>query len=176
MSLDLRAVIRDVPDFPRPGILFRDITTLLKDPEAFAVALEALAAPFADEGIAVVAGIESRGFVLGAPIADRLGAGFVPIRKEGRLPAATLRRSYDLEYGRDTIEMHRDAVDAGARVLLVDDLLATGGTAEAAVALLRDAGAEVVSAAFLVELAELGGRGRLGDTPVHVVLRYEEGP
>ena len=176
MSIDLRSLIRDVPDFPKPGILFRDITTLLRDPAALREALDRMAAPFASRGVEVVAGIESRGFMMGAPVADRLGAGFVPLRKPGRLPAETLGRTYDLEYGTDGIEMHRDAVAPGTRVLLVDDLLATGGTAEAAVALLREAGADLVGVSFLVELADLRGRERLGDVEAVALIRYPEGP
>jgi adenine phosphoribosyltransferase len=176
MSRDLRQLIRDVPDFPKPGILFRDITTLLKDPAAFREVLERMARPFAARDVQLVAGIESRGFMLGAPLADRMGAGFVPIRKKGRLPSETLSRAYSLEYGTDGIEIHRDAVEPGTRVLLVDDLLATGGTAQAALALLREARADILGAAFLVELADLGGRHRLENVEVLSLVRYDEGP
>lgn len=157
----LAALIRTVPDFPRPGIAFRDITTLLANAGAFRDAVEALAAPYADAGIDAVAGIESRGFALGAPVAYRLGTAFVPIRKQGRLPAATISAAYALEYGEAVLELHSDALSSGQRVLIVDDLLATGGTALAAARLVEQLGAEVCGIAFLIELAELGGAARL---------------
>lgn len=154
--------IRTIPDHPKPGILFRDITTLLGDPAAFSAAVDALVAPYtAPAGVAKVAGIEARGFILGGAVAHRLGAGFVPVRKKGKLPHETVRISYALEYGTDEIEVHRDAVRPGERVLLVDDLIATGGTAVAAVDLLRSIGAEVVAAAFVIDLPDLGGAARL---------------
>lgn len=157
--------IRTIPDHPKPGILFRDITTLLGDPAAFAAAVDALvapyAAPYAAPPVAKVAGIEARGFILGGAVAHRLGAGFVPVRKKGKLPHETVRVAYALEYGTDEIEVHRDAVRAGERVLLVDDLIATGGTAVAAVELLRSIGAEIVAAAFVIDLPDLGGAARL---------------
>ena len=154
--------IRTIPDHPKPGILFRDITTLLGDPTAFAAAVDALVAPYtAPAGVAKVAGIEARGFILGGAVAHRLGVGFVPVRKKGKLPHDTVRISYALEYGTDEIEVHRDAVTRGERVLLVDDLIATGGTAVAAVDLLRSIGAEVVAAAFVIDLPDLGGAARL---------------
>lgn len=154
--------IRTIPDHPKPGILFRDITTLLGDPAAFSAAVDALVAPYtAPAGVAKVAGIEARGFILGGAVAHRLGAGFVPVRKKGKLPHETVRISYALEYGTDEIEVHRDAVTRGERVLLVDDLIATGGTAVAAVDLLRSIGAEVVAAAFVIDLPDLGGAARL---------------
>jgi adenine phosphoribosyltransferase len=160
--------IRTIPDHPKPGILFRDITTLLGDPTAFAAAVDALVAPYAaptaaatSAGVAKVAGIEARGFILGGAVAHRLGVGFVPVRKKGKLPHDTVRISYALEYGTDEIEVHRDAVTRGERVLLVDDLIATGGTAVAAVDLLRSIGAEVVAAAFVIDLPDLGGAARL---------------
>jgi len=154
--------IRTIPDHPKPGILFRDITTLLGDPTAFAAAVDALVAPYtAPAGVAKVAGIEARGFILGGAVAHRLGVGFVPVRKKGKLPHETVRISYALEYGTDEIEVHRDAVTRGERVLLVDDLIATGGTAVAAVDLLRSIGAEVVAAAFVIDLPDLGGAARL---------------
>jgi len=175
----LKQLIRDVPDFPKPGILFRDVTPLFARPEALHAAVDAVAAPFRtgqeDGGAAVdrVLGIEARGFVLGAPVAMALGAGFGLVRKAGRLPWKTHQVSYALEYGEDAIEMHVDTVAAGQRVLVVDDLVATGGTAAAAVRLVRDAGAEVVGCAFLVELQDLGGAERLADVPrVHSVIRY----
>ena len=154
--------IRTIPDHPKPGILFRDITTLLGDPAAFSAAVDALVAPYtAPAGVAKVAGIEARGFILGGAVAHRLGVGFVPVRKKGKLPHETVRISYALEYGTDEIEVHRDAVIRGERVLLVDDLIATGGTAVAAVDLLRSIGAEVVAAAFVIDLPDLGGAARL---------------
>ncbi len=171
-SIDLRRYVRDIPDFPKPGILFRDVTPLLGDREALPVAIEALAAPFRSEGIDQVLGIESRGFVLGVPVALALGTGFTMVRKKGKLPYETRSVTYDLEYGTDTVEMHTDAVKPGQRVLIVDDLIATGGTAAAAVKLARDAGAQVVACAFLIELAFLAGRGKLGVERVHVVMNY----
>jgi len=171
-AVDLRAFIRDVPDFPKPGILFRDVTPLLGDARALAAAVHGLVEPFRARGVQKVMGIESRGFVFGAPVALALGAGLTLVRKAGKLPWRTRRTTYDLEYGTDTVEMHTDAVKPGQRVLLIDDLIATGGTAAAAIKLARDAGAEVVAAAFLIELRGLGGRAQLGLDRVHVVLDY----
>lgn len=168
----LKAKIRHVPDFPKPGINFCDITTLLRDPAGLSDVVEGLTEPFRAERIDLVAGIESRGFILGAAIADRLRAGFVPVRKPGKLPAATLRQSYELEYGSDALEIHEDAIDTGQRVLIVDDLLATGGTAVAARDLVQRTGGEVVGVALLVELTFLDGRRRLGETPLVVGLQY----
>jgi adenine phosphoribosyltransferase len=168
----LKAKIRHVPDFPKAGILFYDVTTLLRDPLGFKVTIDAMAAPFASRDIDLVVGVESRGFILGSAVADRLQAGFVPVRKLGKLPAATIRASYDLEYGSDTLEMHRDAVQSGQRVLVVDDLLATGGTASATVKLVKEAGGTVEGVAFLIELVELGGRAKLAGERVSVVLQY----
>jgi adenine phosphoribosyltransferase len=169
----LKRLIRDVPDFPKPGILFKDITPLLRDAAGLATAIELLAAPFAGAGATAVAGMESRGFIFGVPAAMRLGVGFVPIRKPGKLPAAKVREEYALEYGIDALEMHADAVGPGDRVIVVDDLLATGGTAAATVRLLRGAGAEVLAVAFVVELDFLSGRGKLPDVPrVHSLLHY----
>ena len=167
----LASRIRDIPDFPKPGILFRDITPLLLDPKAFRAATEAMAEPFRDVAVDRVLAIESRGFLLGAPIAQQLGVGLGLVRKRGKLPYDTLEARYELEYGVDTVEMHVDALASGQRVLLVDDLIATGGTAAAAVDLARQAGAEVVGASFLIELVALGGRARL-DTRCHTVLQY----
>jgi adenine phosphoribosyltransferase len=169
---DLRHFIRDVPDFPKPGILFRDVTPLLADPDAFRRAVEAVAAPFRDARVERVIGIESRGFLLGAPVALALGAGLVIVRKPGKLPWKTVRASYALEYGEDSVEMHVDAVQKGQRVLVVDDLVATGGTAAAAIQLARQAGAEVVGASFLIELSFLQGRKRLDGILVHAVVEY----
>ena len=168
----LKQLIRHVPDFPKPGILFYDVTTLLQDADGFRQAVDAMALPYADSRIDTVVGIESRGFIFGAVVADRLGAGFVPVRKPGKLPSKTLRESYALEYGNDTLELHEDAARAGHRVLIVDDLLATGGTAEATVRLVRSTGAEVVGLQFLIELEGLGGRERLDGERVGAVLRY----
>ncbi len=171
-DLDLRSYIRDVPDFPKPGILFRDLTPLLADPDAFRAAVRAVAEPFRADGIDAVVGIESRGFILGAPVALELGAGLVVIRKKGKLPHATVREEYELEYGRDVIEMHADSLGPGQRALVVDDLIATGGTAAAAVRLVRKTGAEAVGCSFLIELADLGGRAALGLERVHSVISY----
>ncbi len=171
-SVDLRSFIRDVPDFPKPGILFRDITPLLSDPDALQAAVRAVAAPFRDAGIERVMGIESRGFIFGAPLALELGAGLTIVRKQGKLPFETTSVTYDLEYGTDTVEMHVDAVKQGQKVLLADDLIATGGTAAAAVKLARQAGADVVGCAFLIELAALGGRKLLDVDRIHTVIEY----
>jgi adenine phosphoribosyltransferase len=168
----LKAKIRNIPDFPKPGILFYDITTLLRDGEGFGQAIDALASPFRGQAIDAVVGMESRGFIFGAAVADRLGTGFIPVRKPGKLPSKTVKVTYDLEYGSDGLEMHCDAVDRGTRVLVIDDLLATGGTAKATVDLLRQCGAEVVGVSFLIELVELGGRARLGGERVSAVLQY----
>ena len=170
----LKARIRNVPDFPKKGILFYDITTLLRDPEGFRLAVDAMASPYRGAGIDLVVGVESRGFILGAAVADRLGAGFVPVRKVGKLPARTVRVTYDLEYGSDSLEMHVDAVTAGQRVLVVDDLLATGGTARATVDLVKGLGGIVHAVAFLVELTFLNGRSKLAEENVHAVLQYAE--
>jgi adenine phosphoribosyltransferase len=170
--VDLRRYIRDIPDFPKRGIMFRDITPLLADPGALRHAVDALAEPFRDEGIDQVLGIESRGFIFGAPVALALGAGGVVVRKAGKLPHRTLEASYDLEYGKDTVEIHADALHPGQKVLIVDDLIATGGTAAAAVHLASEAKADVVACAFLIELRSLGGRERLGVEQVHTLLEY----
>jgi adenine phosphoribosyltransferase len=160
-EIDIKALIRSVPDFPRPGVLFRDITTLLKDPHGFHAVIERLAQIYVDRSIDKVAAIESRGFIVGAAVAYKLAAGFVPIRKQGKLPAENFGQDYELEYGADRLEVHRDAVRHGERVLLVDDLIATGGTAEAALRLIGIAGASVVGCAFVVDLPDLGGHRRL---------------
>lgn len=171
-GVDLRAFIRDIPDFPKPGILFRDLTPLLADPGALRAAVDALAAPFRGERVDRVVGIESRGFLLGAPVALALGAGLAIARKAGKLPHDTLSETYELEYGTDTVEMHVDAVHREHRVLIVDDLIATGGTAAAAVRLARQAGVEVAGCAFLIELTALAGRKRLDVDRIHTVLEY----
>ena len=170
----LKAKIRQVPDFPKKGILFYDITTLLRDPEGFRAAIDVLTAPYRDAGIDLVVAVESRGFILGAAVADRLGAGFVPVRKVGKLPARTVRATYQLEYGTDSLEMHEDAVVPGQRVLVVDDVLATGGTARATVDLVKGRGGEVCGVAFLVELAFLNGRSKLAGEDVFTALQYAE--
>jgi adenine phosphoribosyltransferase len=168
----LKALIRDVPDFPQPGILFRDVTPLLREPDALRQAVAHLAERYRGAGIGAVAGIESRGFIFGAPLALELGVGFVPIRKVGKLPAEKINLEYALEYGTAALEIHVDAVSAGVRVLLIDDLLATGGTAQAAATLVETLGAEVASIAFLIELEFLAGRERLQGHDVYSMLKY----
>ena len=170
--MDLKARIRHVPDYPKPGILFYDITTLLRDPDGYRAAIDQLTAPFAGAGIEAVVGIESRGFILGAAVAERLKAGFVPIRKPGKLPSATVRESYALEYGTDSLEIHTDALTKGQRTLIVDDVLATGGTAAAAVKLVTGLGASLQGLSFLIELGFLNGKTKLGEERVHSVLHY----
>ena len=169
---DLRAKIREVPDFPKPGILFYDITTLLKDADAFREVIDRMAEMVKDERIDLVVGMESRGFIFAAPLADRLGAGFVPVRKLGKLPAETLEVEYDLEYGTATLEIHRDAIRAGQRVLIVDDLLATGGTVLGTIELVSRLGGEIAGLSFMVELTGLGGREKLGEFAIHTLLAY----
>jgi len=169
---ELKRRIRNVPDFPKPGILFYDVTTLLKDPEGFQLAVEAMAAPYRGTPVDVVVGIESRGFIFGAAVADRLKCGFAPVRKLGKLPSKTRKATYALEYGTDCLEIHEDAVTTGQNVLIVDDLLATGGTAEATIGLVRGLGATVVGIQFLIELVGLKGRDRLTGEQVGAVLKY----
>ena len=168
----LKDRIRHVPDFPKAGILFYDVTTLLRDPQGFRLAVDALSEPYYDQGISLVVGIESRGFILGAAVADRIGAGFIPVRKVGKLPHTTIRVSYSLEYGTDSLEMHSDAVEKGQKVLIVNDLLATGGTARATVDLVRQLGGQVHAIAFLIELVALNGREKLAGENVQAVLQY----
>jgi adenine phosphoribosyltransferase len=168
----LKTRIRHVPDFPKPGILFYDVTTLLRDPHGFKLAIDSLSEPYHDRGISLVVGIESRGFILGAAVADRIGAGFVPVRKVGKLPHTKIRVSYDLEYGTDSLEMHSDAIEKGQKVLVVDDLLATGGTARATVDLVRQLGGDVHAVTVLIELVELNGRAKLEGESVRAVLQY----
>ena len=172
--MDIKALIRTVPDYPKPGVMFRDITTLLKDPAGFRLTIGELAGRYRGRRIDKVAGIESRGVIVGAPLAQQLGAGFVPLRKRGRLPAETVGHDYALEYGVDRIEMHVDAISAGEQVLLVDDLIATGGTAEAAVRLIESAGARVVECCFVIALPDLGGRKRLEELghPVFALVEF----
>ena len=168
---DLRQYIRDVPDFPKPGILFKDITPLLRSPEALEAAVQGLAEPYRDQRISNIVAIESRGFIFGSCVARILGAGFVPIRKPGKLPWTTRRNEYKLEYGTDVVEIHDDALTADDRVVIIDDVLATGGTAAAAAALVKEFGATIVGAAVVIELDFLEGRKRL-DVPVHSLIRY----
>ncbi len=168
LAADLRSAIRTIPDYPKPGIMFRDITTLLGDARAFRRAVDELVHPYAGAKIDKIAGIEARGFILGGAVAHQLSAGFVPIRKKGKLPHRTVSVAYALEYGSDEIEMHADALVTGERVVLVDDLIATGGTATAAVQLLRGIGAEVVAACFIIDLPDLGGAARLRELGVDV--------
>jgi len=168
----LKSRIRNVPDFPKAGILFYDITTLLKEASGLRLAIDSMSLPFQDLGIDVVVGVESRGFIFGAAVADRIGAGFIPVRKPGKLPSKTVRQTYALEYGTDSLEVHEDAVNAGQRVLIVDDLLATGGTARATADLVEGLGGTVQAFVFLIELAGLNGRARLDGHSVHSVLKY----
>jgi len=172
---ELRDSIRTIKDYPKPGILFRDITTLLGQPRAFRRAVDELVHPYAGLQVSKIAGIEARGFILGGAMAHQLSAGFVPIRKKGKLPHETVRVAYSLEYGVDEMEMHRDAVAEGESVILVDDLIATGGTAEGAVKLLRQMGANIVAACFVIDLPDLGGRKKLEDLGVQVrtLVSYE---
>ncbi|MHC4116741.1 MAG: adenine phosphoribosyltransferase [Planctomycetota bacterium] len=172
-AIDLRKYIRDIPDWPKEGILFRDITPLLGDPDAFAAAIDALSAGFTDSGVEYVAAVEARGFIFGSAVAEKLGAGFVPIRKKGKLPWQTEAVTYDLEYGTDTLEVHRDAVSSGAKVLMVDDLLATGGTMAAACKLIEKIGGKVAGITFLVELTALGGAARISDYEVTSIISFE---
>lgn len=171
----LLSAIRTIADYPKPGVQFRDITTLLGDANAFAMAVEGLAQPFVGKGVNKIAGIEARGFILGGAVAHRLSAGFVPIRKKGKLPHDTVRVAYSLEYGLDEMEMHRDGVKPGEKVILIDDLIATGGTAEAAVKLLGQIGADIVAACFVIDLPDLGGREKLEalGVPVRTLIEFE---
>jgi adenine phosphoribosyltransferase len=173
--MELKAAIRTIPDYPKPGIMFRDITTLLADARAFRRAVDELVQPFAGQKIDKVAGVEARGFILGGAVAHQLSAGFIPIRKRGKLPHKTISVEYALEYGVDAIEMHHDACIASDRVVLVDDLIATGGTAEAAITLLRQTGAEVAGACFIIDLPELGGAEKLRrmGVPVSTLAAFE---
>lgn len=169
----LETLIRDIPDFPEDGVVFKDITPVLGDPEAFKALIDALSEPFEDKGITKVAGIEARGFTLATPVADRIGAGFIPLRKPGKLPYQTVKEEYELEYGIDALEVHTDAVSKGERVLLVDDVIATGGTAKAAIQLLRNVGADVVGFSVFIELVFLGGASKVDNVPLHALLRYD---
>ena len=169
---ELRAKIREIPDFPKPGILFYDITTLLKDPASYRAAIDAMLEPYARRQVDVVVGMESRGFIFSAPMAYLLGAGLVPVRKLGKLPAETISVEYALEYGSNTLEIHRDAIQPGQKVLIVDDLLATGGTVRGTVELVQRLQGDIVGLAFLVELAFLKGRDRLAELTVTSVIQY----
>jgi adenine phosphoribosyltransferase len=170
---NLTALIRDIPDFPEPGIIFKDITPVLADRAAFAELVDALAEPFLELGVDKVAGIEARGFTLATPVAERLGAGFIPVRKPGKLPYETVREDYALEYGTDSLEIHTDAAARGEKVLLVDDVIATGGTAAAAIRLLRKIGADVVGFSVFIELAFLDGAKKLDGVPLHALVKYD---
>ncbi len=170
--MDLAEMIRDVPDFPKEGIVFKDITTLIKEPQAFKQVVDILAEHYADQEIDLVVAVEARGYIFGAPVAYQLGAGFVPVRKVGKLPAETVREEYELEYGTDSVEMHRDAIQPGQKVLIVDDLIATGGSAAATARLVERLGGEVVGIAFLIELAFLRGVEKLKGYDVFTVIEY----
>ncbi|MTI94978.1 MAG: adenine phosphoribosyltransferase [Firmicutes bacterium] len=170
--MDLKQTIRVIPDFPQKGIRFKDITTLMKDPVAFRQSIDDMAALVADLEIDVLVGPEARGFLMGAPLAYKLNAGFVPVRKSGKLPADVITASYELEYGKDTLEIHKDAINPGTKVLVVDDLLATGGTIWSAVDLVRQLGGEIVGVLFLIELTYLNGREKLADYPIYSLIKY----
>lgn len=171
--MNIESFIRDIPDFPKPGIIFKDITPLLMNPEAYSYAVNLLIEPYRDAGVTKIAGMESRGFLFGISAAERLQVGFIPLRKKGKLPYEAISYTYSLEYGEATLEMHTDAVSSEDRVLLVDDLLATGGTAEASKNLIEQGGGKVIGASFLIELAFLKGRDLLGDTPVTAPLVFD---
>jgi adenine phosphoribosyltransferase len=171
-KIDLKACIRNIPDFPKPGILFRDITTLLKDKKAFKQAVDNLANEYKNKKIDKIVAVEARGFILGGVIAHKLGAGFVPVRKKGKLPAKANSVTYDLEYGTDTLEMHHDAIKPNDRVLIVDDLLATGGTVKAVIDLVRQLQGKIIGIAFLIELTDLKGIDKLKDYPVYSLIKY----
>jgi adenine phosphoribosyltransferase len=171
--MDLKKHIRHIQDFPKPGILFYDITTLLGDAKVFSGALDMLSEPFVGKGIDSVIGIESRGFIFGSAVADRIGSGFIPIRKPGKLPAESIKETYELEYGQDSLEIHKDAVVSGQKVLILDDVLATGGTALAAVNLVNKLGGDLHGVAFLIELLFLGGRKKLQGQNIYSIVQYE---
>lgn len=174
-EIDIKSLVRTIPDYPKDGILFRDITTLLGDAKGLTACIDQMAAPYTGQGIEAVAGIEARGFILGGAVADRLGCGFVPIRKKGKLPGKAIGQDYELEYGTDIIEVHEDGIRQGEKVLLVDDLIATGGTAAAAVKLLEKLGADIVGAAFVIDLPDLKGRERVEALGIdcHVLIEFE---
>ena len=172
--MDLKSLIRDIPDFPKPGILFRDITTLLRDAQGLKYTIDLFTQKCVDAGMTAdfVVGMESRGFIFGAPLAYKLGAGFIPVRKKGKLPAEIYAIEYALEYGTDTLEVHQDALQPGSRVLIADDLIATGGTASATAQLIQKVGCELVGFAFIIELQELQGRKKLPDVPIITLVEY----
>jgi adenine phosphoribosyltransferase len=172
LTIDFKQMIRNVPDFPKPGINFFDITTLLKEPAGLKATIDALSAPYADARIDTVVGIESRGFILGSAVAQQIGAGFVPVRKPGKLPARAIKEVYELEYGKDAVEIHADAIEKGQRVLIVDDVLATGGTAAATTRLVKHLGGQLYGLAFLIELTFLNGKSKLTGENVYSVLQY----
>jgi adenine phosphoribosyltransferase len=175
VDLDLKTLVRTIPDHPKPGIMFRDITTLLKDASGFKACVERLVEPYRAAGVEAVVAIEARGFILGGAVADRLGTGFVPLRKKGKLPGRTVGQDYELEYGSDMMEVHEDAIRKGERILIVDDLIATGGTAEAGAKLVRRIGGVVIGAAFVIDLPELGGAAKLEaqGIPCHTLIAFE---
>lgn len=170
--MDLKSLIRDIPDFPKPGILFRDITTLLQNPDGLRDAIDRMAADCAPLQPDYIVGMESRGFIFGTPLAYKMGVGFIPVRKPGKLPSAVYSVEYELEYGTDRLEMHQDALQPGSRVLIVDDLIATGGTAKATAEMVQQAGAELVGFCFVVELLALSGRDKLPDVPIITIVEY----
>jgi adenine phosphoribosyltransferase len=170
--MDLKSLIRDIPDFPKPGIMFRDITTLLRNPQGLSYTIDSLAEKCSEMSANYIVGMESRGFIFGAPLAYKMGVGFIPVRKPGKLPAAVHFAEYELEYGFDRLEMHQDAMTSGSRVLIVDDLIATGGTAAATAKLLEHAGCELVGFAFIIELQALGGREKLPEVPIVTLVEY----
>lgn len=170
--MDLKSLIRDIPDFPKPGILFRDITTLLRDPEGLRYTIDTLAEKCANLSPEYIVGMESRGFIFGAALAYKLGIGFIPVRKPGKLPALVHAVEYELEYGTDSLEIHQDALHPGSRVLIVDDLIATGGTASATAELLQQIGCQLIGFGFIIELKDLGGRQRLPDVPIVTLVEY----
>ena len=171
----LKALVRTIPDYPKPGIMFRDVTSLISHGEGFRATINNMAEPFFEKGIEAVVGIEARGFILGGAIADKLGVGFVPVRKKGKLPHATISQTYELEYGTDELEIHKDALDEGEKVLIVDDLIATGGTLEAATKLIRTLGANIIGAAFIVDLPDLGGAQKVEalGIPCHTLMTFD---
>lgn len=175
VHLDLKALVRTIPDYPKTGIMYRDVTTLLKEASGLKACIEQLVEPYLGAGVEAVVGIEARGFIVGGAVADRLGTGFVPLRKRGKLPSKTVSREYQLEYGVDTIEIHADAIRPGERILIVDDLIATGGTADAAAQLIRQVNGVVVGAAFIINLPAAGGRARLeaSGVPCHALMDFE---
>jgi adenine phosphoribosyltransferase len=170
--MDLKAIIRDIPDFPKPGIMFRDITPVLANPQGLNAVTQGIAAAFADRGVDYVVGIESRGFIIGAPVAQALGCGFIPVRKPGKLPAAVHRIEYALEYGTDKLEIHQDAIAPGGKVAIIDDVIATGGTAAATAKLIEIAGGSLIGFGFMVELLALEGRRSLPDVPIVSLVSY----